>query len=117
GQNAHDHFFDSFGKFGGATFGQMLAEVLSRAAKGHVSYLELMLTPDSGMSSGIGQRVGWNGDFEDTPKKLKEATIDGAAAAGLKALRDAEAEKNNVLKCGTPQASAGCSVTTRYVWQ
>ena len=33
GQNGHDHFFDTFGKFGGATFGQMLAEVSSRAAK------------------------------------------------------------------------------------
>lgn len=117
GQNAHDHFFDSFGKFGGATFGQMLADVSSRAAKGHVSYLELMLTPDSGMSSVIGQRVGWSGDFEGTLKKLKEAGIDGAAAAGLKALQDSEAEKNNLLKCGTPQASPGCSVTTRYVWQ
>src|SRR5437773_5460533 len=40
GQNGHDHFFDSFGKFGGATFGQMLADVSSRAAKGHVRYLE-----------------------------------------------------------------------------
>jgi hypothetical protein len=54
GQNGHDHFFHSFGKFGGATFGQMLADVSSRAAKGHVSYLELMLTPDGPMSSLIG---------------------------------------------------------------
>jgi hypothetical protein len=37
GQNGHDHFFDAFGKFGGASFGQMLAQVSSRAARGRVS--------------------------------------------------------------------------------
>ena len=117
GQNGHDHFFDSFGKFGGATFGQMLAEVSSRAAKGRVSYLELMLTPDGGRSSLIGQRVGWDGDFEGTLNKLKSNGIDDAAAAGVKALQDAESEKNSALKCGTPQADPGCSVTIRYVSQ
>jgi len=117
GQNGHDHFFDTFGKFGGATFGQMLAEVSSRAAKGHVSYLELMLTPDNGMSSVIGAQVGWDGDFEGTLTKLKSKGIDGAAAAGVKVLQDAEVEKDALLKCGTPQADPGCSVTLRYVSQ
>lgn len=117
GQNGHDHFFDAFGKFGGATFGQMLAEVSSRAARGRVSYLELMLTPDGGISSLIGLQVGWDGDFEGTLNKLKSSGIDGAAAAGVKALQDAEAEKNSLLKCGTPQADPGCSVTIRYVSQ
>jgi hypothetical protein len=101
GQNGHDHFFDTFGKFGGGTFGQMLAEVSSRAAKGRVSYLELMLTPDGGRSSLIGAQVGWNGDFEGTLSKLKSSNIDDAAASGIKALQDAEAEKNVLLKCGT----------------
>jgi len=117
GQNGHDHFFDTFGKFGGATFGQMLAEVSSRAARGRVSYLELMLTPDGGRSSLIGGQVGWDGDFEGTLNKLKSSGIDDAAAAGVKALQDAEAEKNSLLKCGTAQADPGCSVTIRYVAQ
>jgi adenosine deaminase len=117
GQNGHDHFFDAFGKFGGATFGQMLAEVSSRAAKGHVSYLELMLTPDNGRSSVIGAQVGWDGDFEGTLGKLKRSGIDDAAAIGVKTLQEAEAEKNSLLKCGTPQADPGCAVTIRYVSQ
>lgn len=117
GQNGHDHFFDTFGKFGGATFGQMLAEVSSRAAKGNVSYLELMLTPDGGRSSVIGAQAGWNGDFEGTLGKLKSSGLDDSVAAGIKALQDAEAEKNSLLKCGTPQADPGCSVTIRYVAQ
>ena len=117
GQNGHDHFFDSFGKFGGGTFGQMVAEVASRAAKGHVLYLELMLTPDGGRSSLIGQQAGWDGDFEGTLNKLKSTGIDSAALTGVKALQDAEAEKNTLLKCGTPQADLGCTVTIRYISQ
>ena len=120
GQNGHDHFFDAFGRFGPAIpgmTGAMLAEVSSRAAKGHVSYLELMLTPDGGMSSQIGQQVGWDGNFERALGNLKTAGIDAAAAAGIKALREADAEKDRLLGCGTPQAGPGCSVTIRYVAQ
>jgi hypothetical protein len=95
----------------------MLAEVAARAARGRVLYLELMLTPDGTASSQLGQKVGWDGDFNGTLNKLRGAGIAGAAAAGVKAIRDAEAEKDRVLKCGTPQADAGCSVTIRYVAQ
>lgn len=120
GQNGHDHFFDTFGKFAAATYGQtgqMLAETASRAAAGRVIYLELMLTPDAGKSSQVGQKVGWDGNFEGTLKKLKDNDIAEAAEAGEKALRDAEAEKNALLKCGTPQADPGCGVTIRYIFQ
>ena len=120
GLSGHDQFFDTFGKFGAAgsgQFGAMLAEASSRAARGRVMYLELMLTPDGGMSSQLGQRLGWDGDFEATLNKLKSNGIDDAAAAGVKTLRDAEAEKDRLLKCGTPQADPGCGVTLRYIFQ
>src|SRR2546421_2360105 len=64
GQSGHDHFFDTFGKFGVATYGatgRMLAEAVSRAAHGNVIYLELMLTPDGPVASQIGVKVGWDG--------------------------------------------------------
>jgi adenosine deaminase/adenosine deaminase CECR1 len=120
GQSGHDHFFDAFVKFGPATYnqtGRMIAEAASRAARGHVLYLELMLTPDGVMSSQIGQKVGWDGSAESTLNKLKNNGIAEAAAAGVKALQDAELQKNQLLKCGTPQADAGCSVTIRYIAQ
>ena len=120
GDSGHDHFFNAFGKFGTATWdqtGRMLAEAASRAAHGHVLYLELMLTPDGTMSSGMGQQVPWDGSVDSTLNKLKSAGIAGAAAAGIKALQDAEAQKDQLLKCGTPQADPGCSVTIRYVAQ
>ena len=118
--NGHDQFFSTFGKFGWATAGNtgnMLAEVAARAARGRVLYLELMLTPDGTTSSMLGQKVGWDGDFNSTLSKLKSNGIADAAATGIKALQDAEQEKNRLLKCDTPQADAGCSVTIRYVAQ
>src|SRR5216683_1240826 len=124
GQSGHDHFFDTFGKFGVATYnqnGKMIADVAARAARGQVLYLELMLTPDGTttgvMSSQIGEKVGWDGNFENTLNKLKSNGIDDAARIGIKNLQDAEAEKDRLLKCGTPQADAGCSVTVRYIAQ
>jgi len=123
-QSGHDHFFDAFGRFGPATYnnnGRMLAEAVRSAARGRLSYVELMLTPDgtpTGVaSSEIGQRVGWDGDFQGTLNKLKANGIDNAATIGIKNLQAMEAEKNQLLKCGTPQADAGCSVTIRYVAQ
>jgi len=120
GQSGHDHFFDAFGKFGPATYnqtGRMIADVASRAARGHVLYLELMLTPDGLMSSQIGQVAGWDGNTESTLNRLKSNGIADAASTAVKALQDAETQKNQLLKCGTPQADPGCSVTIRYVAQ
>src|SRR6185436_6772723 len=106
------------GKFGPATFnqtGRMLAEVVSRAARGHVLYLELMLTPDATptgvVSSQIGNQVGWDGDFEGTLAKLKANGIDTATVIAVKNLQNAEAEKDRLLRCGTAQSDPGCSVT------
>src|SRR5215212_1076042 len=120
GESGHDHFFDAFGIFGPATYnnsGRMLAEAVKSAARGKVSYVELMLTPDGTSSSQIGEKVGWDGNFEGTLSKLKVNGIENAAAAGIENLKAMEAEKNQLLKCGTPQAEAGCAVTIRYVAQ
>lgn len=120
GQSGHDHFFDTFSKFGPATYdqtGRMLAEETARAARGQLRYLELMLTPDEGKSSQIGQTVGWDGNFQGTLDKLKAAGIATAVAEGAQNIKDAEKQKNELLKCGTPQADPGCNVTVRYVFQ
>lgn len=124
GQSGHDHFFDAFGRFGPATYnsnGKMLAEAVRSAARGHVSYVELMLTPDgtaTGVaSSQIGEKVGWDGNFESTLNKLKAAGIDKAFEIGIKNVQAMEAQKNELLKCGTQQAEPGCAITIRYVSQ
>lgn len=120
GQSGHDRFFDTFGKFGPATYdqtGRMLAEAVARAARGQVLYLELMLTPDNGLSGRLGQQVGWDGNLQGMLAKLKTAGIDQAVEQSTENLRQAEQQKNELLKCSTPQADPGCKVTVRYVFQ
>jgi hypothetical protein len=101
--------------------GRMIAEAASRAARGHVLYLELLLTPDGVpdgvVSSQIGNKVGWDGNAESTLNKLKQNDIARAATTAIKNLQDAEAQKNELLKCDTPQADVGCAVTIRYIAQ
>lgn len=124
GESGHDHFFNTFGKFGVATYnnnGKMLAEAVTRAAHGNVTYLELMLTPDGTptgvLSSQIGTKVGWDGNPASTLSKLKTNGIDAAVPLAIKNLNDAESEKDSILKCGTPQADPGCAVVIRYIAQ
>jgi adenosine deaminase len=120
GKNGHDQFFDAFIKFSVATYdqtGHMLAEAAARAARGRVSYLELMLTPDGGKSSQIGQNIGWDGSPETTLEKLRAGGITDAVAIAIKNLNAAEAEKQKILKCGDAGADPGCSVEIRYVAQ
>jgi adenosine deaminase len=124
GESGHDHFFNTFIKFGPATWnntGKMLAEVVKRAARGHVLFLEIMLTPDGTptgiVSSQVGDKVGWNGNAEDTLNKLKSAGIDKAFTTAVQNLKDAEDAKNELLKCGNREADPGCFVQVRYVAQ
>jgi hypothetical protein len=122
GQSGHDHFFDAFSKFGGAgSSGQMLADAMKSAARGRVSYLELMLTPDStakgSLSSEIGKDVDWDETFQGTLSKLKAKGIDRAAALGIQNINAMEEQKDKLLKCNTPQADVACSVKVRYVAQ
>jgi adenosine deaminase len=118
-KNGHDQFFDTFVKFGVATYdqtGPMLAEVAARAARGNVLYLELMLTPDGGLAGQIGRQVKFDG-LESTLNSLKAANIKEAVEAGLKNLRSAESQKDALLRCKEKDPDPGCSVTIRYVSQ
>jgi|SRR5579862_3502577 len=116
----HDHFFAAFDKFMPATagrLGSMLAEAASRAAADHVSYLELMITPDDGLAGQAAQQAGWRGDLAATAAKLEGGGLAPADKKVRDAVRDGEAERDRLLKCGTPQAAPGCAVTMRYLYQ
>ena len=118
-ESGHDHFFATFDKFIPAATGhtgEMLAEVASRAAADHVLYLELMHTPDGMQAPTLGMTVPWTDDFG----ALRARLLPGMAAiltSTRKQLDDDEAKMHAVLKCGTPQADAGCGVTVRYLYQ
>ena len=130
GQSGHDHFFDTFDKFGAATHGntgKMLAETGTRAASQREVYQELMFTP-TGKS--FGDML--NSDVVKAIKLTDDATPETLAAMrnaltenGLsKALQDAiqqanEAEKirDGEMRCGSANATPGCKVTQRYLFQ
>jgi adenosine deaminase len=117
--NGHDHFFATFARFGPASerLGDMLAEVRARAAAEHVSYLELMVTPDRGLAAAKGVAAGWDSDFDRLREKLLAAAFSDVAAAAARRLDEAEARGRELLRCNTPQADPGCAIVVRYITQ
>jgi adenosine deaminase len=128
-QPAHDHFFDAFLKFDAATqkhYGEMLAEVVSRAAAQHEVYVELMLGPGRAQAIRAATEVGWEEDLAREREKLLAGGLVNAVAAGRRELDVEEARMREVLGCGfaTPPAAAnsspgsdpGCSVRVRYIY-
>ena len=118
--SGHDQFFDSFAKFGPATkkrVGDMLAEVTSRASAGHVSYLELMLTPASPEITKVAAKAGWSDDLDKMRAALLEGGLREAVKAASAELDVATARQAELLRCGTSMAEPGCAVTTRFLHQ
>jgi adenosine deaminase len=121
GSAGHDHFFDTFYKFGAATdghMGQILTEVMRRAADGNVQYLELMLSPDQGRASALGSQAGYDADFAAMRKKLLDAEFSSAVDAARKNLDAMEEGKNAQLNCAkvTEAQGGACSVHVRYIY-
>ncbi len=120
GQSGHDHFFDSFSKFGPADeghTGDMLAETARRAALNNEIYQELMFTPDAGKVAAVGKQVGWIEDFGQMRETLLANGLLDAVEAGRKNLDAAEQQRNAALHCGSEAAEPGCKVVQRYIYQ
>jgi hypothetical protein len=126
GMNGHHHFFQAFARFGAiprSRDGDMLAEITSHAAAEHVSYLELMLTPDGGVAARLGREAGWPGgtpgpaEFGQFRQKLLASGWGEVLERARQRLDAAEARRRDVLKCGSIDADAGCLVTVRYISQ
>ena len=119
-ESAHDHFFATFDKFFPAIFnhiGDSLAEAASRAAADHLQYLELMNTSDGMQAALLGAKLGWDDDFGKQRDKLLGGGLKDVASATRKQLDRDEGKMHALLKCGTPQASPGCDVKARFLYQ
>jgi adenosine deaminase len=120
GQSGHDHFFDTFGKFGQAELGTtdtMLAETAARAASQHEVYQELMHSPGGREVDALAKSVGWDDDFGRMEQKLIAAGLTKVLAAASAELRADEAGRDKILHCGTPQADPGCQIEQRFLYQ
>ncbi len=119
-ESGHDHFFATFGKFGVATNGhtaEMLAEARSRAAAGHLQYMELMFNPDGGAASHLGLSLGWNDDLSKLREQLLSGGLTKIVADAGKFLDDTEKKEQEELRCGQSQPDHGCNVEARYLYQ
>ena len=112
------HFFKTFFKFDLVTNGhwpEMFAEVVHRAAIQHVVYLETMLSPDKFKELPLGDKVGWDDNFDRMRAKLTAAGMPALVAESSKNLDAAESGMRKILGCDGPTPDAGCNLTLRYI--
>lgn len=122
GVSGHDHFFDAFSKFGGAApLGDMAAEVVNRAARQRMRYVELMVTFQGAGVATLVDKVSKSQLLTDDPAAF-DAALRVAGIGDLVALASADIDTSeqrlrDVLLCGTPKAQPGCGVTIRWLQQ
>jgi adenosine deaminase len=120
GVSGHDHFFDTFDKFGGTSkkhAGEWLDEAATRAALQNEQYLELMETPDFAHAAQVAKEVGWQDDLEKLRTGLLAHGIKDDVAAASAARDEAEAARRKIERCGEPQESPACKIAIRYIYQ
>jgi adenosine deaminase len=120
-QNGHDHFFDTFGKFGEVTWrhrGKLLAEVADDVVRQNQFYLETMVTPASDSARKLADQVGWDDDLAALHRKLVEGhKLDKVVAEARKEADDGDAEFRATERCGTGESRPGCGLTVRWISQ
>jgi adenosine deaminase len=120
GVTGHDHFFDTFDKFGGTDHrhkGEWLDEVATRAAAQNEQYLELMETPDFTHIGGLAHEIGWHDDFGQMRDALLARHLESDIAAARKTFADAETLRAKMERCGQPDAAPACRVQIRFIYQ
>jgi adenosine deaminase len=100
-------------------FRSWVDEVASRAAAENQQYLELMQTPPFGHAAQIAREIGWepDPDFARLRQELLDRGLRDEVAADREDVRAAEAGREKLERCGTPQAAPACQVQVRYIYQ
>jgi adenosine deaminase len=121
GVTAHDHFFDTFGKFGGTDprhLGEWVDEVVTRAASQNEQYLELMHTPAFAHTAAIAKKVGWRDDFSQMRNELLAHGLRDDVVVAQLELDQAESSAefaNSVTSRTQPRpAVCKCAICARF---
>ncbi|HTV14595.1 MAG TPA: hypothetical protein VME68_07755 [Acidobacteriaceae bacterium] len=120
GESGHDHFFDTFDRFGDDKrfSGEWIDEVTARAAAQNEQYLELMQTPDFKAAAAAGHRIGWSDDLAGIREKLlADSGFREDIAKDRAEYSDALAKWKALDHCGQPDATPACGVTVRFLYQ
>jgi adenosine deaminase len=120
GESGHDHFFDTFDRFGDDKrfTGEWIDEVAARAAAQNEQYLELMQTPDFRSAAAAGNRIGWSDDLDGIRQRLlADSGFHDDIAADRAEFSEALEKRGALEHCGQPDAVPACGVTVRFLYQ
>ena len=120
GVSAHDHFFDTFGKFGGTNAShkpEWVDEVASRAAAQNEQYLELMETPDFSIAARAAGEVGWKDDLKELRESLLAHNLKENVQTATQYLDEIEKKRREIEHCGETSAAEACRVDVRFIYQ
>ena len=114
------HFFETFFKFDlvvNKHWAEELAEVEHRSALEHELYIETDLSPDKFKSLELGDRVGWNPNFDAMRAKLDAAGVPALVTESRKNLDDGITGSRTILGCRSAKPDVGCDLTMRFIFQ
>jgi len=120
GDSGHDHFFDTFARFGDDNrfAGEWIDEVATRAAAQNEQYLELMQTGNYAAVRALANKLGWDPDLAAFRSHLLADPSFHENVESLKAEFAAAFEQRKRLEhCGQPDAAAACRVAVRFLYQ
>ncbi|SNB77233.1 adenosine deaminase [Streptomyces sp. PgraA7] len=119
-QSGHDHFFDTFGKFGEATRdrGKMLANVANTVVEQNQFYLETLVTPASDAAKKLAESVGYDADLAAFHRKLVAGgKLDGVVDEAVREADAADAQFRETAHCDTGRPDPGCRLPVRWISQ
>ncbi len=120
GDSGHDHFFNTFGKFGGTDkrhVPEWVDEVATRAAAQNEQYLELMETPDFSAAAALAQKVGFHPNFAEYRDLLLAQGFRDSVPAVTAYYDKIEAARREREHCGQTGATPACNVEVRFIYQ
>jgi len=120
GVTGHDHFFNTFARFGSIStrhLGEWLDELATRAGRQNEQYIELMHTPDFSRTAKAGYEIGWQDDLAHFREALLAKGLGPDMNAAKEQLNEAEALRSKREHCGEPNESSACHVKIRYLCQ
>lgn len=119
-ESGHDHFFNSFSKFGAVDkkhVADWVDEVATRAAAQNEQYLELMETPHFPQTIEVAKEVGWNDDLAKLRQEILSKGLQDDIATAREHFKEAEQGRRKLEHCGEAGESTACKVTVRFIYQ
>jgi hypothetical protein len=112
-ESKRDHFFNSFGTFGGATSNTsaLLAYIRSSAFRENVAYLEIM-TGAGSAAANLGSKVGWDDNLSIFYNRLVDNGLYSVAQSLSNYINDTDSGSLSILE---NRDDPGSNVTVRYL--